>query len=113
MEQTTPPPSAGVAPAAPNSATPLTAGESEGMELNGSRSESVQSSDTSSNGPQPVEVSDSMCLWDILRQMEEPNADAEDASKPGVISGFIGLNHVDRVSRHRNLHQERAIRILN
>ncbi|KAJ2612663.1 ubiquitin-specific protease ubp15 [Coemansia sp. RSA 1365] len=96
MEQTTPPP---------------TSAESEGVEVTGSRSESVEGSDTGSNTLQPIEINDSMCLWDILQQMVESNTDNKDDNS-GIV-GFIGLNHVDRISRHRNLQHERAIRILN
>ncbi|PIA18575.1 hypothetical protein COEREDRAFT_91001 [Coemansia reversa NRRL 1564] len=100
MEQTTPPPSA-----------PISA-ESEGVEVAESRPESVESSDTNSNALQTAEINDNMCLWDILQQMVEANTDNKDVDNSGI-AGFIGLNHVDRVSRHRNLQHERAIRILN
>lgn len=40
------------------------------------------------------------CLWNYIRDNQLPG-------------GFIGLNHIDRSSRHRGLYHEQAIRILN
>ncbi|KAJ2716966.1 ubiquitin-specific protease ubp15 [Coemansia spiralis] len=84
-----------------------------------SRAASVQSSDGSSGGvlaPAPSEVSDDTCLWDVLQQMAAAAAQSGDeARRPalGGLAGSIGLNHIDRSSRHRSMHHERAIRIRN
>ncbi|KAJ2597215.1 ubiquitin-specific protease ubp15 [Coemansia sp. RSA 1721] len=54
---------------------------------------------------------DELCLWDLVAQManEEPAPDAK-VRAAGTLTGFIGLNHVDRTSR-RAQHHERAIKI--
>ncbi|KAJ2158993.1 ubiquitin-specific protease ubp15 [Coemansia sp. RSA 552] len=65
--------------------------------------------------PAAVEPSDDLCLWDVM-PVQEPPADAA-VPRPGApidsVAGVIGLDHVDRASRHRGLHHERAIRIRN
>ncbi|KAJ1732101.1 ubiquitin-specific protease ubp15 [Coemansia biformis] len=80
-----------------------------------SRAASVQSSDGNSGGtPAQGEIGDDTRLWDVLQQLTAAQP-AGDAGWPalGELAGSIGLNHVDRLSRHRNLHHERAIRIRN
>ncbi|KAJ2258033.1 ubiquitin-specific protease ubp15 [Coemansia sp. RSA 454] len=63
-------------------------------------------SDNSMNGVE----SDTLCLWDLLQQMKN---DVTDVIPEVGIADILALHHVDRSSRHRNLHHERAIRILN
>ncbi|KAJ2741719.1 ubiquitin-specific protease ubp15 [Coemansia sp. BCRC 34301] len=67
-----------------------------------------------------VEDNAAFCLWDLVQQTraEELERLEVDSSKAhlaamGTTAGFIGLNHIDRSSRHRGAHHERAIRILN
>ncbi|KAJ1900521.1 ubiquitin-specific protease ubp15 [Kickxella alabastrina] len=63
--------------------------------------------------------SDDMSLWDLIQQTTAAGtatAEADDVpmrNSSGTATGFIGLNHVDRVSRQRGAHHERAIRINN
>ncbi|KAJ2388540.1 ubiquitin-specific protease ubp15, partial [Coemansia sp. RSA 2611] len=99
----TPPPSAPAVPQQQQSA----AMEADSADV--SRAASAVSSDN--NSPDSAAENGNMCLWDVLQQLD---AREEAEQKPQLdVVGFIGLHHVDRVSRHRNLHHERAIRILN
>ncbi|KAJ2027558.1 hypothetical protein IWW57_002547 [Coemansia sp. S610] len=71
--------------------------------------------------PALTEDNSTLCLWDVIQQTrtEEQQRrmalDDDSNSLPlmGSPAGFIGLNHIDRSSRHRGAHHERAIRILN
>ncbi|KAJ1742827.1 ubiquitin-specific protease ubp15 [Coemansia sp. RSA 989] len=102
----------------PPSAASLSAGD---VEMEGSRAASAVSSDN--NSSPATTADDSVCLWDLLEQQQQrenelaeqriESKDEEDQKKGLDVAGFIGLHHVDRASRHRNLHHERAIRILN
>ncbi|KAJ2846254.1 hypothetical protein IWW36_004436, partial [Coemansia brasiliensis] len=102
----------------PPSAASLSTGD---VDMEGSRAASAVSSDN--NSPPTTTDNDNVCLWDLLEQLQqredelaeqqtEPK-DEEDQKRGPDVAGFIGLHHVDRSSRHRNLHHERAIRILN
>ncbi|KAJ1919954.1 ubiquitin-specific protease ubp15, partial [Coemansia sp. S17] len=65
-----------------------------------------------------------LCLWDVIQQTrveeqqrlrmmeDDPNGLAQMPAM-GPPAGFLGLHHIDRSSRHRGAHHERAIRILN
>ncbi|KAJ2397653.1 hypothetical protein GGI23_003454, partial [Coemansia sp. RSA 2559] len=69
--------------------------------------------DNSGNGAAPIDAS-SVCVWDIIQRMVSGQEVMDDSSAAlRTTPGFIGLNHIDRSSRHRGLHQERAIKILN
>ncbi|KAJ2758762.1 hypothetical protein IWQ56_005914, partial [Coemansia nantahalensis] len=76
-----------------------------GAQLAVSRAASMQSNDGGAMASPPPEAADDMCLWDVLQQLA--------AVPPGELVGSIGLNHINRASRNRNLHHERAIRIRN
>ncbi|KAJ2016844.1 ubiquitin-specific protease ubp15 [Coemansia sp. S3946] len=71
-----------------------------------------------------VDNNSTLCLWDVIQQTrveeqqrlrmmeDDPNGLAQMPAM-GPPAGFLGLHHIDRSSRHRGAHHERAIRILN
>ncbi|KAJ1789189.1 ubiquitin-specific protease ubp15, partial [Coemansia sp. RSA 2399] len=82
-------------------------------EADSNKAQNGSESASSGNGAVPIDAS-SVCVWDIIQRMVSEQEVMDDSSgTPRTTPGFIGLNHIDRSSRHRGVHQERAIRILN
>ncbi|KAJ1772579.1 ubiquitin-specific protease ubp15 [Coemansia sp. RSA 1843] len=69
---------------------------------------------SSGNGAVPDDAG-SMCVWDIIQRMVSSGQEVMDDGSGHLKTtpGFIGLNHADRSSRYRGVHQERGIKILN
>ncbi|KAJ2719750.1 ubiquitin-specific protease ubp15 [Coemansia sp. Benny D115] len=81
-------------------------------EQNGGLSESV-----GNNIKAGADNMDELCLWDLIQRSvsarDDPAIEQPRLRSVGTPTGFIGLDHIDRSSRYRGIHTEKAIRILN